>query len=321
MSKNAAHLQHDEHVRVFRQEDCRDISLPRKCPLIFYERPFLCIFVFWLMAGMDAPLKDFLHIVAAPPTATERPTASQTRLTSHYWHHRDKHNRRKGDARIPGLRELLSKEAIERGKHLKKSRRPGLLSPQEELDLARLGKAGNNRARDEIIARHWHLVERKCRHVKMADQADAIAVGTARLLKAWDDWDQERGVRFGAFAAQAVEWAIQDFMDQCRRQVPVAQSINANNPVADNMDTQRAENMMTNSNNEKRAIRAKRNLVAERAVECLDPLHQRVIESRLGLNGYQPLEQEQIADQLGMSVRHIRRIEKAAIRKLQEAVA
>ena len=40
----------------------------RRCPLIFYEKPFLCIFLFWLMAGLDAPLSDFWLYAAEPPS-------------------------------------------------------------------------------------------------------------------------------------------------------------------------------------------------------------------------------------------------------------
>ena len=58
--------------------------------------------------------------------------------------------------------------------------------------------------------------------------------------------------------------------------------------------------------------------LAER-LDCLTPVERRVIEGRLGLNGYQ--QQEQIADQIGMSERHVRRIEKVAIEKLKQAVA
>jgi RNA polymerase sigma factor (sigma-70 family) len=135
-----------------------------------------------------------------------------------------------------------------------------------------------------------------------------------RLLGVWDNWDPERS-RFGAFAAEPVENAIKDFMRQRRRQVPVAQSINANDPDADSIDIQRAENTMTNNSIQTQVALAKRNLVAQR-LWCLNEREQRVITQRLGLNGYQALEQEQIADQLGMSERQIRRIEKAAIGKL-----
>jgi RNA polymerase sigma factor (sigma-70 family) len=186
------------------------------------------------------------------------------------------------------------------------------------LELARRGKAGDIRARDEIIARHWPLVQRQCRHVPVADQADALQAGNKRLLKEWHAWDHERGVRFGAFVAQAIEWEIKDFMRQRRRQVPVAQSVNANDPDPNSIDLQRAENQ-TMTNNEKQESIAKRRLVTER-LWCLNPQGQRVMAQRLGLLGYQPLEQEQIAEQLGMSVRQIRRIEKTAIEKLAAVV-
>ena len=45
----------------------------RKCPLIFYEKPFLCIFLFWLMAGLDAPLSDFWLYAAEPPSREKEP--------------------------------------------------------------------------------------------------------------------------------------------------------------------------------------------------------------------------------------------------------
>jgi RNA polymerase sigma-E/F/G factor len=287
---------------------------PRSCcPVIFYEKPFLGIFLFWLMAGMDAPLKDFWFFAAETADEKDAP----------------------GLSHAPGLARVLSeietgltlgtwtsKEAKKRNRAKRqKPRRPGLLTAWEELDLAQRGKAGDIPARDEIIARHWRLVQRKCRHVSVADQADAIAVGMAALLKAWKalDPDHDRFVRFGTFAAQAVDWAIADFKEQRRRQVPVAQSINPNNPVADNMDTERAEKAMTNNSIETQATIAKRNLVAER-LACLDTRERFIMEGRLGLNGWQPQEQQYLANLLGISVRHLRRIEDTAVGKLQQAV-
>ena len=44
-----------------------------RCPLIFYEKPFLCIFLFWLMAGLDAPLSDFWLYAAEPPSREKEP--------------------------------------------------------------------------------------------------------------------------------------------------------------------------------------------------------------------------------------------------------
>ena len=72
---------------------------------------------------------------------------------------------------------------------------------------------------------------------------------------------------------------------------------------------------------EKQTTASKRRLVAER-LDCLDLGEQRVIEGILGLNGYRhPVEEKkELAAELGMSVRHMARIEKAAIEKLQRAV-
>ena len=71
---------------------------------------------------------------------------------------------------------------------------------------------------------------------------------------------------------------------------------------------------------ETQAAAAKRRLVADR-LGCLNLREQRVIEGRLALNGYKyPVSHEALAAELGMSERHIRRIESAAIEKLQQAV-
>jgi RNA polymerase sigma factor (sigma-70 family) len=296
------------------------LHVGRKCPMIFYEKPLLCIFLFWLMAMLrcddaecwcaDEPLRDFWLFAAETADEIDTPEL----------HHAP------GLARIFSeiktaltLATWTSKEAKKRNRAKRPpARRPSFLPAHEELDLARRGKAGDVRARDEIIARHWPLVQRHCRHVPVADQADAIQAGMKRLLGVWNDWDHERGVRFGAFAAEPAENAIKDFMRQRRRQVPVAQSINANDPVADNPDILRAENN-TMTNTEKRLSIAKLGLIAEH-IGCLNPIQQRVMAQRLSLNGYQSIEQGQIADQLGMSERQIRRIEKAAVEKLQAEI-
>jgi DNA-directed RNA polymerase sigma subunit (sigma70/sigma32) len=47
-----------------------------------------------------------------------------------------------------------------------------------------------------------------------------------------------------------------------------------------------------------------------------------VIEARLGLNGYRyPRTHDMLADELGITGRHIQRIEEAAVEKLRQAIA
>ena len=114
-----------------------------------------------------------------------------------------------------------------------------------------------------------------------------------RLITVWEAWDPKSGVPFGAFAAQAIDWEIQDFMKQLRRQVPVQRSINLNDPVDNTADEDDDEkppeperpDMMKFNAMETQAAAARRRLVADR-LGCLNLREQRVIEGRLALNGY-----------------------------------
>ena len=116
-------------------------------------------------------------------------------------------------------------------------------------------------------------------------------------------------------------------MKQLRRQVPVQRSINLNDPAGNPADDDDDEppqperpDMMRLNILERQVTAAKRQLVAER-LGCLNLRERRVIEGRLALNGYKyPVTHEALAAELGMSERHIRRIEGVAVEKLRGAV-
>jgi RNA polymerase sigma factor (sigma-70 family) len=277
------------------------------CPLIFKEKPILGIFLFWLMAGLDAPLSDFGFFVGEPPSEKEPPRYIPSNV---YW-------KRRPDGHKVGR--LVSVDVL-------RVELPRVTSYLDEC-FRRVGQANQGKRpvvteRDKIILEHWPLIESKCKHVPMSERADAIQACAARLVKVHDKhWNPALG-RLGAFAAQALEWEVQDFMKALRRQRPVERSINlnANNSADDDEDDNpqpEVSDMMRLNSLQTQATVAERRRVEER-LGCVDS--QRVIEQRLGLNGYQPLTQEQIAEQLGMSERQIRRIEEAAIERLREAV-
>jgi RNA polymerase sigma factor (sigma-70 family) len=54
--------------------------LEHKCPIAFYEKPFLGIAVLWLMAGLDAPLKDFLYFAAEASIPEKGPPRQKKKL-------------------------------------------------------------------------------------------------------------------------------------------------------------------------------------------------------------------------------------------------
>lgn len=99
---------------------------------------------------------------------------------------------------------------------------------------------------------------------------------------------------------------------------------NANGDDDDDDDDKPPEperlDMMTFNAMETQAAASKRRLVAD-SLGCLNLHQRRVIEGRLALNGYKyPVSHKALAAELGMDERQIRRIESAAVEKLQQAV-
>jgi RNA polymerase sigma factor (sigma-70 family) len=286
----------------------------RKCPLIFYEK--------WLMAGLDAPLTDFWFFVAELPSQENEP--HRYIPSNIYWHHGDTAVKRKfgfayGNSvgRTVSLPELLSVNLPRLARYHRECwRRVAAANRDKRPVVIR---------RDKEIMKLWPLVTKKCRDVPKAHRDDAIQACMERLVSVWEQYDPEQGL---SFAAQAIDWALQDFMDQLRKQVPVQRSINLNDPAdhSDNNDDddkppepEQADMMRVNAL-QGQVSAARRRLVAER-LGCLDMRERRVIEARLAMNGYRDsVRQEALAAELGVDARTIRRIEGMAVQKLQQAV-
>ena len=267
----------------------------RECPRCFYETQVLGFFWLWILAAIE-------------PEEAPRPPPSNIY--------------REGKAkvgRLVSLNELLSVDTPRLAQFFRKRERQIAKTIKRPVALT---------ARDKVIASHWPLVAKKCRIVPKADRADAIQACMARLVTVWEDWDPESGVPFGAFAAQPIDWEIQDFLKQLRRQVPVQRSINLNDPAdkpADNdgddtpAEPERPDMMRFNAMETQVGV-AKRQLVAGR-LGCLNLRERRVIEGRLALNGYKyPVSHKALAVELGVNERHIRRIEDKAVAKLRQVV-
>jgi hypothetical protein len=120
-----------------------------------------------------------------------------------------------------------SRENNKRGKP--KRQRVVFLSRQEEMDLARLAKAGDIPARNRLWVAHWPLVASiaKKHAGPLVTTEDLIHVAYAGVngdgnpvgfLYALSKFDPEKGIRFATFARQAIEWAIKDYKGQARDQ-------------------------------------------------------------------------------------------------------
>jgi RNA polymerase primary sigma factor len=101
-------------------------------------------------------------------------------------------------------------------KYLAQIGRGRLLTHEEEIDLGRRARAGDEKARDELIERNLRLVvsvAKKYRGMGLPF-GDLIQEGNIGLMKAADKYDPERGWRFATYATwwirQAVQRAVAD---------------------------------------------------------------------------------------------------------------
>jgi hypothetical protein len=176
----------------------------RECPQCFYETPVLGFFWLWLVAYLE-PDKSHRYIPSRVYWKREPDGHKLGRIVS------------LDDLRVnlPRLARYLRECFRQVAKTVK---RPAPLTD-----------------RDRMILKHWPLIQGMCRGkgtkvaIPKSERADAEQACVARLLKTYDEW-KERGA-FTSYAAQAIEWALQDFMNALRRQRPVDRSINLNDPV------------------------------------------------------------------------------------------
>jgi RNA polymerase primary sigma factor len=102
------------------------------------------------------------------------------------------------------------------GRYFEQIGRGRLLTPEEEIDLGRRTREGDERARSKLIERNLRLV------ISMAKKyrgrglpfGDLIQEGNIGLMRAADKFDPEKGFRFATYATwwirQAVQRAVAD---------------------------------------------------------------------------------------------------------------
>ena len=102
------------------------------------------------------------------------------------------------------------------GKYLSHIGQGNLLTHQEEIDLSKRAKAGDQKARQRLIEKNLRLVvsvAKKYRGYGLPFE-DLIQEGNIGLMKAVEKYDPERGFRFSTYATwwirQAVQRAVAD---------------------------------------------------------------------------------------------------------------
>jgi RNA polymerase primary sigma factor len=97
------------------------------------------------------------------------------------------------------------------GKYLSHIGQGNLLTHQEEIDLSKRAKAGDQKARQRLIEKNLRLVvsvAKKYRGYGLPFE-DLIQEGNIGLMKAVEKYDPERGFRFSTYATWWIRQAVQ----------------------------------------------------------------------------------------------------------------
>lgn len=201
---------------------------------------------------------------------------------------------------------------------------PKPLSAEEERYYLQKSAEGDLAARNILIERNLRLVAHimKKYYTMSADQEDLISIGTIGLIKGISTFDAGKGARLATYAARCVENEIlMHFRAQKKTSADVSLSEcietgkdGTSLSLLDVIDSEEDlfETLSTREMEEK---------LRETVTRVLTPREREIIERRYGLGNRAPQTQREIAAHCGISRSYVSRIEKKALKKLEEALA
>ena len=200
---------------------------------------------------------------------------------------------------------------------------PRPLKAEEERNYLELAAQGDLEARNKLIEHNLRLVAHivKKYYTPNGDQDDLISIGTIGLIKGISTFKPDKKGRLATYASRCIENEIlMHFRSQRKSQGEVSLSDAIDGEGEGNalslMDTIRVDDNMLEDLDPKDACLRVRQYVRQ----CLEPREAAVIALRYGLNERTPLTQREVAAQCGISRSYVSRIEKKALKKLEEAM-
>lgn len=197
-----------------------------------------------------------------------------------------------------------------------------LTAAEERYYLARSAE-GDLEARNILIERNLRLVAHimKKYYTPSADQEDLISIGTIGLIKGISTFDASKGARLATYAARCVENEILMYFRSLRKG---AQDVSLSDCIETGRDGNALSLLDTICSEEDlfeelstRELHGQLRVLVER---ILTPREKLVVMLRYGLDGNAPLTQREIAAQCGISRSYVSRIEKKALKTLQDAL-
>jgi len=182
---------------------------------------------------------------------------------------------------------------------------------------------GDTNARNELIGRNLRLVAHIMKKYRISenDYDDLMSIGTIGLIKAADTFKPKKGTRFSTYASRCIE---NEILMHFRSQKKTANTLSIN----DILDIDKEGNELTLydtisiedtiSDDVARKINIKK--IEEYIKTALTQRERDIIIMRYGLNGKGEINQQEVANRLGISRSYVSRIEKKAIEKLRNKI-
>ena len=213
--------------------------------------------------------------------------------------------------------------------YLKEIGSVALLTPEEEKDLSKRAREGDEEAKNKIVEANLRLVVSIAKkYVGRGLQfLDLIEEGNMGLMKAVDKFDYSKGYKFSTYATWWIRQSITRIADRLgttKQKVEEALEISRDpvsmdSPIGEEEDSNLGdfiedENVLTPDEAATNEMLKKE---LETALSTLAERERRVIELRFGLKDGQQRTLEEVGQQFNVTRERIRQIEAKALRKLK----
>lgn len=198
------------------------------------------------------------------------------------------------------------------------------LTEKEEKETFLLMKQGDKLAEEKLIKHNLRLVAHISKKYKNSniDNEDLISIGTIGLMKAIKTFDYSKGNSFSTYASRCIE---NEILMNFRSNKKNAQAVFLDDIISTDKDGNKLslyevlcdDNPSVDSQIENKILYKKiENIVLTK----LNPREKEIIIKRFGLLGEQPKTQFELADELNISRSYISRLEKKAIKTIQNNI-
>lgn len=196
------------------------------------------------------------------------------------------------------------------------------LSANEEKEMIDRFHNGDIEARNILIERNMRLVAHMVKKYLTADRDadDLISVGTIGLIKAVNSFKPDKSIRLATYAAKCID---NELLMMLRMEKRKSKEVSIYDPIG--KDKEGNEISLIDVVGEEKEDVVEDYIFAQRVGclynnldEVLNEREKKVIVARYGLDGKEPMTQNELAIELGISRSYISRIEKKALQKLKK---